>query len=147
MPNQDYQISITVDAAAPEVFNSINNVSKWWTEDLEGSSQALNDEFTVRFGEVHVSSQKLVELVPNQKVIWLVTDSKLNFIEDKAEWTNTTVSFELTEQDGKTQIHFTHHGLIPEVECYNNCVKGWDHYIKGSLFKLLTEGKGTPGVK
>ena len=24
------------------------------------------------------------------------------------------------------------------------CVKGWDQYFKGSLFKLLTTGKGQP---
>jgi hypothetical protein len=37
-----------------------------------------------------------------------------------------------------------HIGLVPEIECYTSCVKGWDQYVKGSLFKLLTEGKGLP---
>ncbi len=31
-----------------------------------------------------------------------------------------------------------------EVECYTSCTKGWDYYIKDSLFKLLTDGKETP---
>ncbi len=35
-------------------------------------------------------------------------------------------------------------GLSPEVECYEGCVKGWDQYFKGNLFKLLTTGKGQP---
>ena len=147
MKKQDYTASITVNATPQEAFKSINSVSKWWTENLEGSSQKLNDEFTVRFGDVHVSKQKLVEVIPDKKVVWLVTDSKLNFIEDKHEWTSTKISFELSSHDGKTQIHFTHIGLVPEVECYIDCVQGWDQYIKGSLFKLLTEGKGTPGLK
>jgi hypothetical protein len=145
MNKQNYNIGITVNATVQEVFNSINSVSTWWTEDLEGSSQKQNDEFTVRFGDVHVSTQKLVEVIPYKKVVWLVTDSKLNFLEDKHEWTNTKISFELSNYDNKTLIEFTHIGLIPEVECYNSCVKGWNYYIKGSLFKLLTEGKGTPG--
>jgi len=145
MNKQDYTASITVNATPEEVFKKINSVTKWWTEDLAGSSQQLNDEFTVRFGDVHVSKQKLVEVIPDKKVVWLVTDSKLNFIEDESEWTGTKISFELSNGDNKTQIRFTHVGLVPNVECYKDCVKGWDYYIKGSLFKLLTEGKGSPG--
>ena len=50
MKIQDYTVTITVNATAKEAFDSINNVSRWWTENLEGSSQKLNDEFTVHFG-------------------------------------------------------------------------------------------------
>ncbi len=142
----NYKATIMVDSVAKEVFDSINNVTKWWTENLEGNTQKLGDEFTVRFGDVHFSKQKLIEVIPNEKVVWLVTDSKLNFVEDKHEWTNTKISFEITNHDDKTQLHFTHIGLVPEFQCYNGCVKGWDYYIKGSLYKLLTEGKGMPGV-
>lgn len=141
---QDYNASITVNATVHEAFECINSVTKWWTENLEGSSQKLNDEFTVHFDDIHVSKQKLVEVIPDKKVVWLVTDSKLNFVEDKHEWTNTKISFEISNQDNKTQINFTHFGLVPNVQCYEGCVKGWDYFIKGSLFKLLTEGKGTP---
>ena len=145
MNKQDYTASIAVNATPQEVFKKINSVTKWWTEDIKGSSQQLNDEFTVRFGDVHVSKQKLVEVIPDKKVVWLVTGSKLNFIEDESEWTGTKISFELSNDDDKTQIHFTHIGLVPEVECYRDCTRGWDHYIKKSLFKFLTEGKGSPG--
>ena len=147
MKTQDYTASITVGATAHEAFESINSVSKWWTENLEGSSQKQGDEFTVRFDDVHVSTQKLVEVVPDKKVVWLVTGSQLNFVKDKQEWTNTKISFEIAEKDGKTQINFTHIGLIPGIECYNGCTNAWSQYIKGSLFKLLTEGKGMPEVK
>jgi len=147
MKKQDYHVSITVNATAKEAFKSINSVTKWWTEHLEGSSQKLNDEFTVRFGDVHVSTQKLVEVIPDKKVVWLVTDSNLNFAKDKHEWTNTKIVFEISEQGGKTKIDFTHLGLVPEIECYGGCSGAWDQYIEGSLFKLLTEGKGAPELK
>jgi hypothetical protein len=147
MKKQDYNASLTVDVTPHEAFKSINSVTKWWTENLEGSSRKLNDEFTVRFDDVHLSKQKLVELIPDKKVVWLVTDSKLNFVKEKQEWTNTKISFEIAEKNGKTQIKFVHYGLVPEVECFEGCTKGWDQYIKGSLFKLLTEGKGKPGLK
>lgn len=36
MKNQDYNATITVSQSANEVFKSINSVSKWWNENLEG---------------------------------------------------------------------------------------------------------------
>ena len=148
MTKQGYTIEIHVNASAKEAFKSINEVTKWWTEHLEGKSQKLNDEFTVTFGDVHVSTQRLIEVIPDKKVTWLVAGSKLTFIKDQQEWNNTTISFELLPQDTQTTlVRFTHFGLIPKVECYRDCTKGWDYYIKGSLFKLLNEGKGTPEKK
>ena len=135
-----------MDNSIQDTFKAINNVAKWWTDDLTGSSQKLKDEFTVQFADIHKTSQKIIELVPDRKVVWLVTESMLNFVKDKEEWKNTKISFELSRKGDKTQIHFTHFGLVPEVECFKSCSKGWDYYIKGSLFKFLTEGKGTPGL-
>ena len=144
MKKQDYSTSITVNATAKEAFKSINSVSKWWTENLQGESKKLNDEFTVRFGEVHVSTQKLVEFIPNEKVVWLVTDSNLNFTKNKQEWTGTKVSFEITEKDNKTQIRFTHLGLVPAYECFDACSNAWGDYINNSLRNLINTGKGEP---
>src|SRR5580692_5989620 len=115
MKKQDYTLSITVNTTPQEAFKSINSVTKWWTEHLEGHSQKLNDEFTVRFGDVHVSTQKLVEVIPDKKVVWLVTYSKLTFVESQHEWTNTKIVFEITGQGDKTKIDFTHLGLIPSM--------------------------------
>jgi len=142
MKNQDYSVTIPVNASAKDAFKYINDVSKWWTENLEGSSKKLNDEFTVRFGDVHMSKQKLVEVIPDQKVVWLVTDSKLNFVKDKKEWNGTKISFEIFEKGGKTQIRFTHLGLVPAIECYGDCSNAWGEYIQGSLLKLVNTGKG-----
>jgi hypothetical protein len=147
MKTQDYHTSIQVNANAAEAFKAINSVTKWWTENLEGSSQKLNDEFTVRFGDVHMSKQKVIELVPDKKVVWLVKESQLNFIKDTDEWTNTQIVFEITSRNNQTQVDFTHTGLVPEGECYDSCSNAWTGYIQGSLKDLINTGKGHPSPK
>ncbi|MES2780298.1 MAG: SRPBCC domain-containing protein [Bacteroidota bacterium] len=147
MKTQDYSVTITVDATTQEAFKGINSITKWWTENMEGRSQKLNDEFTVRFDDIHISTQRLVEVIPNKKVVWLVTDSKLNFVRNKQEWTNTHIHFDIAGEGNKTHITFTHKGLIPQIECYNACSTAWGQYITGSLFQLLTTGKGMPELR
>ncbi len=147
MENQDYHATFSVSKPANEAFKSINSVSKWWTENLEGSSKNLNDVFTVRFGGDAFVTHKVVDVVPDEKVVWLVTDCYLPWLNHKTEWTNTKMSFEIRPENSATTIRFTHLGLVPDAECYDSCVKGWDQYVKGSLLNLITEGEGQPQRK
>jgi len=142
MNNQDFTTTILVEQTPNEVFNAINNVSGWWQGKIEGSTNKLNDEFTYRMEEIHFSKQKLIEVTPNEKVVWLVTESKWNFIKDKSEWTGTKISFEISKINDKTQLRFTHLGLVPNIECYGDCSNGWSQLIQKSLFSLITTGKG-----
>lgn len=147
MENKSFTTTILVDQTPKEAFDAINDVFKWWTENIEGSAQKLNDEFAVQFGDVHYSKQKLIEVIPAKKIVWLVTDSRLSFVKLKSEWTNTKISFEISRQDGKTQIRFTHLGLVPDIECYDACSGAWSDYIKNSLRRLIDTGKGKPTLK
>lgn len=147
MNARDYHVSLTVPATPIAAFNAINRVTEWWTKNLEGKSAKLNDEFTVRFDDMHTSTQKLVEVVPGEKVIWLVTESRLSFVKNKTEWTGTKIYFGISAKNGKTQIAFTHAGLEPGLECFGDCSEGWNQYIKGSLYNLLTKGQGEPEPK
>jgi len=147
MKAPDFHTSFTVAVRPHEAFRCINSVTQWWTENLEGHSQQLNDEFTVRFDDIHVSTQKLVEFIPDKKVVWLVTDSALNFIADKQEWNNTRIVFAVTDLGGQTRVDFTHSGLSPEIECYDACSNAWTGYIQNSLKKLIETGKGKPEKK
>jgi hypothetical protein len=147
MTTPDFTSTLLVDQTPAEAFNAINNVRGWWSEEIEGSTEKLNDEFKYHFEDIHSCKMKLIEVIPDKKVVWLVMDNYFKFTKDKSEWIGTKISFEITKQDNKTQIRFTHHGLVPEYECYDICFDAWTGYIQNSLRSLISTGKGQPNGK
>lgn len=143
MQNQNYHNSITVSVTSKEAFEKINNVSEWWSQSFKGKAQKTGDTFSVSFGDTFVDF-KIDEVIPDKKIIWHVTDCNLHWIENKKEWKDTKIVWEVSSENGKTKIDMTHIGLVPEVECYNDCKKGWNFYVEKSLFKFVTENKGLP---
>ena len=143
----DFTTTIVVDKTPGEVFNAINNVRGWWSEEIEGNTEKLNDEFAYHFKDVHMCKMKLIEVIPDKKVVWLVLDNYFKFTADKSEWIGTKIIFEINKQDGKTQVRLTHVGLVPEYECYDICRDAWTSYIQNSLRGLITTGKGQPNAK
>ena len=144
---RDFTTKLLVDQTPTEVFNAVANVRGWWSERLEGNSQKLNDEFEYRYEDIHYSKQKLVEVIPDKKVVWLVTEANMSFLKDKDEWKGTRVVFDITRKDNKTQLVFTHEGLVPTVECYSACEPAWTQYVQHSLFNLITTGEGDPNLE
>jgi hypothetical protein len=144
MSKQDYTTAFTVDQTPKQAFDAINNVRGWWSGEIEGPTDKLGDEFTYRYKDIHYSKQKLIEVVPDRKVVWLALDSYLNFAEDKTEWNGTKIIFEIARKGGKTEVRFTHQGLVPQIECFENCSSAWSYYINGSLRSLIATDKGQP---
>lgn len=147
MENQSYTTTFLVDQSPSEVFNAITNPRGWWSKQIEGSTTKQNDEFTYQYKEVHICKMKLKEVVPNKRIVWSVLNNYFNFIADKSEWVGTSIIFEIVEKNGKTQLQFTHEGLVPQYECYQVCNDAWTSYIQGSLKNLITTGKGQPNTK
>ena len=143
----DLTLTFTVDQTPEEVFAAINNVRGWWSGDIEGSTGKLGEEWTYRYKDIHFSKQKITQLIPGKKVVWHVVDSHLNFVKDKAEWNGTDIVFEIAPKNGKTEVRFTHVGLVPAFECYGDCSGAWDFYITDSLRSLIATGKGEPNPK
>ncbi|MBC7872043.1 MAG: SRPBCC domain-containing protein [Chitinophagaceae bacterium] len=142
--DQNYTTTFTVDQSPEEAFAAINNVRGWWSEEIEGSTDKLGEEFKYHFEDVHRAKMQLTELIPGKKVVWLVLENYFNFTEDKTEWTNTEIIFEIAKKGDQTEIRFTHLGLVPEYECFDLCSNAWGTYINGSLRSLITTGKGNP---
>jgi uncharacterized protein YndB with AHSA1/START domain len=139
MNDRSYRTHIEIAATPRTIFNALGDAAKWWTEDFEGSSKRLNDEFVIHHPGQHYSKQKVVEVVEDKRLVWLVTDSRLSWLKgDQQEWTNTRIIFELSANGDKTVLHFTHEGIVPEKECYARIGEGWSIVIGERLLNYIS---------
>lgn len=143
MTTTDFTLTLTTKQTPQQVFRAVTNVRDWWSgyysEEINGDTEKLNDEFSFSAGNgAHYSKQKLVELIPDKKIVWLITKSELSFLEKKDEWTGTKLIFEISKKGNNTQLTFIHEGLIPEIECYNSCTPAWTMYLQNKLLPLVS---------
>lgn len=141
MNNKNYSYRFTSKKTPSEIFHLLLDIPQWWfglfDETITGAAQKVGDEFRFEAGGgMHTTTQKLVELLPNKKIVWLVTKSQLTFLSDPGEWEGTRICFELQDQGSGTEIVFRHEGLLPEIECYANCSTAWTGYLDRLKKKL-----------
>jgi hypothetical protein len=147
MESKDYTSTIIVDKDASTAFRAIQNFRAWWSNEIEGDTDKLGETFFYHYKDVHLCKVKLIESIPDKKLVYLVTDNEFNFIEDKTEWVNTKLIFDISQEAGQRKIKFTHEGLTPADECYEVCNDAWTSYIQGSLKNLIETGVGKPNGK
>lgn len=144
---KSFTSEIIVDQNPAIAFNAIKNFRGWWSEEIEGNTDQLNQEFFYHYKDIHLCKMKLSEMIPEKKVVYLVTENEFNFVEDKTEWVDTKLIFNLSQENGMTKIQFTHEGLVPTYTCYKVCEDAWTGYIQNSLYNYITTGKGSPNPK
>jgi hypothetical protein len=146
MKFQNFQCSVIVRCPVGEAYNAVKSrISEWWGKEVKGSSESLNDIFTVHFGKTS-GTCRISELIQNKRITWDVIDCYLDIFRDKTQWNGTSIVWEFSAIENGTQINMTHVGLTPEKECYVDCEGGWTFFVAQSLYNLLTIGKGNPGT-
>jgi regulatory protein YycH of two-component signal transduction system YycFG len=145
--SESFTATILVDQSQAVAFNTIKNFRAWWSEDIEGITDKLNETFFYHYKDIHLCKIKLIEEVADKRVVYEVIENHFNFIKDQTEWVGTKLIFEIGKEGDKTSVHFTHEGLVPEYECYEVCNDAWSGYIKNSLYNLIATGKGNPNPK
>lgn len=145
--SKSFNATITVNKSPLETFNAISNFRGWWSEEIEGNTDKVNDTFFYHYKDIHLCKMKLIEAVPGKKLVYQVMDNEFNFVKDKSEWVGTKLIFDITTNENTTVVHFTHDGLVPEYECYQVCNDAWSGYINNSLKNFIETGKGSPNPK
>lgn len=141
---QHFTAAFTVDQTPDEVFAAIDHVRGWWSENIVGTTDSVGEEFTYLNMPVHRCTIRVTELVPGERVGCHIVDNFFEFTEDKTEWKDTDIHFDISRRGDKTELTFTHLGLVPDHECFDICSNAWGFYVNSSLRGLICTGKGVP---
>src|SRR5690242_1748794 len=87
--SKSFIASIRVSKPESDAFNAIKNFRGWWSEEIEGSTDKLNETFFYHYKDIHLCKIKLIEKIPGKKLVYQVLENEFNFIDDKSEWVNT----------------------------------------------------------
>lgn len=146
---ENYNCIIRLDTTASSVFEALTyGIPCWWTEMFSGHSNKDGDLFTIRFGDSIYKTMRVAELIHQSKVVWYVEDSLIAIpgLGNQTEWIGTSIVWEIVKKENYTEVHLTHIGLLPTIECYDICSDGWRQFI-ASLKQYLETGEGTPFVQ
>jgi uncharacterized protein YndB with AHSA1/START domain len=137
--SEDFASTKTFSAPPERVFaalRTVEGITDWWGP-TAGSAEA-GGTFDVSFPEHGQVIGLHVEPSDESRVVWTVEKTPLT-----PEWVGTTIVFDVAASDGGATLHFRHHGLTPELECYDMCHSGWTHFL-GSLVSYVDAGEGQP---
>ena len=107
MKTKDYTTSFTVDQSPEEVFDSINDVRGWWSEEIDGSTDKLGAEFKYHYKDIHCCAFKITEFAPGKKVVWHILDNTLTLLRTRASGREQTLSLKLRRRMAKQKFTFT----------------------------------------
>lgn len=136
--DQDFRSTKTFAAAPDAVFTALTDVdglTGWWTP--AGGGTAAGETLRFLMGDQEVV-MRVAEADRPARVRWDVL-----VCEPASDWVGTTITFDLVPAGDGTELHFHHHGLNPELECFDLCQAGWTRHL-ASLVDYVDRGAGHP---
>ncbi|OJW47556.1 MAG: hypothetical protein BGO67_04210 [Alphaproteobacteria bacterium 41-28] len=145
---KDFQCTININAKPKKVYEAIaeqQGLKNWWTTDcdVEPKEDSIS---TFRFDETY-TIMKVEKLIPSAQVQWRCIDHHHvdDLLKRANEWIGTHLTFKIKDNDnGGTELNFTHQGLNKSLECYDICEERWGHFLRKSLKSYLETGQGDP---
>jgi uncharacterized protein YndB with AHSA1/START domain len=136
-----YERQLVLDAAPDRLFTALttlDGLTGWWASTAEGVT-TTGGEFRLYFAGLTETITMRVQAAEPSCVVW--TCLRHTGLPD---WDGTRLFFTWDERaDGDTVLQFRHEGLTPELDCFEQCRAGWDHFLS-SLATYLAGRGGTP---
>lgn len=140
---RNYQEKIVVSASPEAGFAAVaTQMNQWWTTSVEGRLAKVGDKLTVRFPpDFGHWTFEAMSLVPGRLIEMICIDAHHKVEgqpkEIDREWLGTRIIWQFDRIGEKTEITLTHDGLTPQLNCWDICLDGWNHFFKTSLRAFL----------
>ncbi len=129
---------LTIDAGASKIYEAItteNGIKNWWTDDCSIKPEiGFINEF--RFDKGYCKYIEVTNLEEGKRVDW-------KFVDGNEEWMGTVFSFEIMENDGKSDLRFYHNNWKEETDYFGVCSYHWGRFM-ASLKSYVETGLGQP---
>ena len=143
-----YTEKVLIKGSSQQVFDAIStHVQDWWGN-TNHPVMGVGDEFITSFDKTYWKF-KISEFDSPTKIVWNCIDARhvhRGYEGIEREWIGTSVEWVLEEGQSKkeTLLHFTHNGLVPDLNCYEICTPAWEMFVTKSLKRFVEHGKGMP---
>ncbi|OFP37011.1 glutaminase [Corynebacterium sp. HMSC071B10] len=134
---KDFSTTFTVPASRTAVFKAITTPKDWWDDHIEGSAAEAGGEFHFDTDQQYAEF-RVEEAEEGDRLVWH-TETTGKEKEDR-DWDDTSLIFELSdseEEQGETQVTFTHRGMHPHEVGYKEAVEAWRERIQDRLEPLI----------
>lgn len=125
---RDFTASFSVPATREEVYRAITTPNSWWDQEAEGNAGEQGGEFHAQDRDFSVQ-----EADDGKRVVWTVEPTD----QENSEWDDTSLIFDISEDDGETKVNFTHRGMRPHDRGYEEIAKTWKDRIAKGLQPLI----------
>lgn len=133
----DIQHKLQINAKASAVYralSTIDGLASWWTSTTGGES-TIGKSVEFRFNQ-HVVRMRVDRLERDKAVAWTCVD-------ENGDWRDTLVTFELSEENGRTTLRFGHRAWKEANDHMSHCSMKWATFLL-SLRESAETGKGRP---
>jgi len=138
--DESYSDTVDIDAPPESVFGALTTlegIAGWWTSNVTGNgSEGGRLDLGFDGLDEHITMQ--VEEAESDQVTW-----RCERHTGHPEWEGTTITFSLTARTRGTRLAIHHRGLVPTLECYEQCFAGWQHFAR-SIKAYVELGHGRP---
>ena len=138
----DYTKQVQLHASRELVFSALTTLGGlrgWWTPMVTGKATTGGE---LRFGFAGLDEYIIMRVAKSKRPSSVHWNCVIHT--SMPEWNATQPRFDLVEETpGSCRLDFRHIGLTPQLECFDDCRLGWDHFL-ASLVAYVEQGVGMP---
>lgn len=138
---RNYRAQRRIRAAIDDVYGALtthSGIAGWWTHRVAGRFD-VDEVVRLEFDglDEHIDLRQVTLCRPT-RVQWLCIEHS-----SLVEWAGTTIEFTMSAADDSVLLDFAHRGLTPALVCFDDCRRGWAHFLD-SLRSFAETGTGQP---